>query len=170
MSTRAPVVCTTDWTLVLSGPFSGALQLSGGAVLSVSIGPPASLVGMSSQDFPNPINIDTGEQLYCRALSSDVIVTATDGYGISGGGGSGPASVVGFKPWSIVYTEDLGVGTQYIAKQLDSGAWVVIKNDYTSTDSSFVYATVINNPTVLSINAAWSARASLTYTLPAQAI
>lgn len=67
--------------------------------------------------------------------------------------------------YKLTNSEDLGAGTKYIAKAVGT-AWLLIRKTYTNTAATFAYATVTNNPTVTTPEAAWAARATLAYGAP----
>jgi hypothetical protein len=53
--------------------------------------------------------------------------------------------------------------TTYVGKEDKDGAWMVQKISVSGMVTTLLYATVLNNATVLTYNAAWAARATLTY-------
>lgn len=64
-----------------------------------------------------------------------------------------------FGGYILVKTEDLGAGVKYILKVFSGGKWVLIRKQYTATDSTFDYAGPNNNTGVTAANA-WTNRAS----------
>lgn len=71
----------------------------------------------------------------------------------------------------IFYTEDIeedtSTSTTYIGKQSNSGTWLVqkvVESTVGTINTTLIeYATVLNNPTVLTYTNAWSGRATLIY-------
>lgn len=71
----------------------------------------------------------------------------------------------------IFYTEDIeedtSTSTTYVGKQSNSGTWLVqkvVESTVGTINTTLIeYATVLNNPTVLTYTNAWSGRATLIY-------
>lgn len=59
--------------------------------------------------------------------------------------------------------------TTYVGKEDKDGTWLVQKISVSGVVTTLTYATVLNNASVLTYSAAWTARATLTYGTFAQA-
>lgn len=67
------------------------------------------------------------------------------------------------------HVDALDANTTYVGKEDKDGVWLVQKISVSGTVTTLTYATVLNNGSVLTYSAAWTARATLTYGTFAQA-
>ena len=77
--------------------------------------------------------------------------------------------VLSFSPVDIESTDVSGTITSYVGKQRTDGSYLIVKNvsdDANPRTTTIGYATIINNPLVLTYTAAFAARTTLTYGKP----
>ena len=82
---------------------------------------------------------------------------------IPAGGSKGDTTLHEFKVNHLDDTTTTDV--LYVGKEDFDFEWAIQKLDDTGAITVVTYATIINNPSILSYSAAWAARVSLTYTV-----
>lgn len=71
--------------------------------------------------------------------------------------------------YKIEFVDKVSATLSYICKESPASEWLIMKSDATS-GTQFSYATIKNNPLVLTYSAAKTARATLTYGTPSQSL
>lgn len=67
------------------------------------------------------------------------------------------------------HIDEFDTSTTYVGKEDKDGVWLLQKSVKSGTVTAVTWATVLNNGSVLTYSAAWTARATLTYGTFAQA-